>query len=717
MKHSFSRFASLGALTLLSSLLIAQAPPVATPPSDEEELLSLLNTPVTGASKREQRFIDSPQAVEIITGDEIRQEGIFRLQDALKLMTSVDVLEADNGYSAVGMRGVMQEGQPRSVQILVDGVPMYSPLGGPIDLANLPVPLGLIDKVEVVRGPSSTLYGANATSGVIAITTKRPGPGVAGEIRLARADKGTSRGDASLGLGSGPWSLSAGYDGYSMGASGFTAHYLGRPTLLRQYQDGPRSTNPASNPFFGSDAGHGSQAMVRTQYQSPNTTLWLSVGQADKWYGPETYFSFRAGSRTLMLAGWRQAWTPTFSTEVRLHRLNIKDTLSASPTLAFGFGDPGFLSNYTWNNQAVTQMEVQGNWTVTPDIFVVMGADTRKLEAQPSIFIGLPTGGNESASGGFLALDWRFLKNVNLSLGLRAENESLGGSRTSPRLAVVWNPSATSALRAGYYTSTRSPQVMEQRVNFTFFAGQLTPTPYGNLPVYAFIQPNPDLKPEKTTNLEVGYRQGLGQVTLDLTVYRMKFNSLINQQSGAPYVQPGAVTPPGVPVTFPARVMLPSQFVNVGDATNSGVEFAATWAIRKGWSTGFNATVLRFTKDNQTAPDPILGDQFAYTTRNKGNLWLRMHQGAFTAFAAVQRVGSTTAEGLSAVSAPYFEARPAYTQVHLNLGWECCKGVTLGAYARNAAKEFTLQGSVDPARQTPYQAMRREIGGTLSYRF
>ena len=128
---------TLPALLLAAGPLVAQAPP---PDTTELELFELLNTPVVGASKREQRLIDSPQAIEVLTGDEIRQMGIYRLQDALKLMTSVDLLESDLGYSVIGMRGVMQEGQPRTVQVLIDGVPLYTPQGGTYDINNLPPP-------------------------------------------------------------------------------------------------------------------------------------------------------------------------------------------------------------------------------------------------------------------------------------------------------------------------------------------------------------------------------------------------------------------------------------------------------------------------------------------------------------------------------------------------------------------------------------------------
>jgi len=711
---------------IASPHLTAQAPP----PSMEDELLALLNTPVQGASKREQRLIDSPQAIELITGDELRQMGIYRIQDALKLMTSVDLLEADNGYSVVGLRGVMQEGQPRTIQVLIDGVPQFSSIGGTIDISNLPVPIDLIDKIEVVRGPSSTLYGANAVTGVIAITTRNPGKGLTASARASLADKRTSRGALSLLLGDGKWGVSAGYQGYSMGASGFDTHNLGRPTSLLSYRDQPSSPNPSANPWIGSDAGHGSQAMARGQYVAKDTSVWISAGRSDKWYGPESYFSYRTAARTTLLAGWRQAWAEGFSTELRIHQFKSENHLSASPYLAAAFEDPGFLSDYNWAEVKTTQAELQANWTLTQDFFLVFGADTRKIETGRARFVGLANGAEETASGGFAALDWKALPTFSVSLGLRAENESLGGSRTSPRLALVWNPTPSSAVRAGYYTSTRSPQILEQRLDVSLFSGMFYPVLNNplppNIPVYSQLVPNAALKPEKTTNIELGYRQAFGPLTVDLTVYQMKFSQLITQVALAPVMQPGVTVPPLPPpftgTSYAARLNLPKIFQNAGDATNTGAELAVTWVIQRGWSAGANMTLLSFTKDQRPAYDStqhpfVSTDEFAYTVRKKGNVWLRVQEGRFTGFLAIQAVGSTMAEALSVSAAPAFEPRDRFIQWHANAAYEVWPGLSMGAYVRNGAKEFTLQGATGPERLTPYQAMRREIGGTVSYRF
>lgn len=726
MARSFSPLCLTLAVGLSSVPLSAQTPP----PSLDDELLALLNTPVQGASKREQRLIDSPQAIELITGDELRQMGVYRLQDALKLMTSVDLLEADNGYSVVGLRGVMQEGQPRTIQVLIDGVPQYSAIGATIDISNLPVPIDLIDKVEVVRGPSSTLYGANAVTGVIAITTRHPEKGLTGSARISLGDKRTTRGGLSLLLGDGQWGVSAGYQGYSMGASGFETHYLGRPTSLRSYLDQPTSGSTSANPWIGSDAGHGSQAMARGHYTAKDTSVWFSAGRSDKWYGPEGYFNYRTAARTTVLAGWRQAWAKDFSTELRIHQFKSENHLSASPYLATAFEDPGFLADYTWAEMKVTQAELQANWTLAQDFFLVFGADTRKIETGKTRFIGLAKGAEETASGGFAALDWKARPDLSVSVGVRTENESLGGSRSSPRLALVWNPSPSSAVRAGYYTSTRSPQILEQRVDVSLFSGMFYPTLNNplppNIPIYSQLLPNAALKPEKTTNVELGYRQAFGPLTVDLTVYQMKFSELITQVALAPVVQPGTTIPPLPPpftgTTYATRLNLPKIFQNAGDATNTGAEVALTWIIRKGWSAGANMTLLSFTKDQLPAPDPtqdafVSTDEFAYTVRKRGNLWLRVQEGKFTGYLAVQAVGGTMTEALSVSASPTFEPRDHFVQWHANAAYEVWPGLSLGAYVRNGAKAFTLQGATGPERQTPYQAMRGELGGTLSYRF
>lgn len=714
---------TLGTLSMMLSLGVpgwSQQAPQA-PSREELELLELLNTPVTGASKREQRLMDSPQAIEVLTGDELRQMGIFRLQDALKLMTGVDILEQDNGFSVVGMRGVMQQGQPRTVQILIDGVPLYNAMTASIDLSNLPVPLEVVERIEVVRGPSSTLYGANAVVGVIAITTRKAADGFHGEARLGVADKGTSRWGSAVGWGSGGFGLTAGYQGASLGNSDRTGFAVGDLN-----QTSPIIMSDGLNP----DASHQSAAFARMDWKNDHTSLWMSVGAGNRKYGQFQTVINRSYENTTLLAGWREAWTGTFATELRLHRVNstytfhmdqgtVNNYRAARQLLALP--DVDISGNYTFADTTTTQVEVQANWDPSKDLHFVMGADTRKVDIPKVIFLGINQDETNTASGGFLAMDWTFTPGWTLSVGARAENEGLGGSRTSPRATLVWSPAPTSVLRLGYYTSTRSPQMAETKVDYTFPSANQAALG-GQFPLYmvaSAILPNNELDPEKTSNFEVGYRHSIGAVTLDLTLYRMKISDQITAASLAPRIQ--VINVPVSPtVTVAENVpIFQQQFQNKGSATNTGAELAVTWAVQKDLKVGLNGRYLKYTQDdtaNATTPASWEGE-FSYAPKSLATAWVRFTRGKFSGYFDLQHVGAAHVEALTASAFTYYNERPGYLQCDAQVGYEFMKGLNLSLYARNAAREYTLQGGAGPDRPFIYQVQRRELGGTLSYRF
>lgn len=709
-------YRSLGVLTALLALgtpgWTQSKPPTPHTDNDLAELLELLNTPVSGASKREQRLLDSPQAIEVVTAEEIRQMGIYRIQDVLKLMTSIDIIEADNGYSVIGMRGVMQEGQPRTVQVLIDGVPLYTPLGGTFDINNLPLPLDLIERIEVVRGPSSTLYGANAVVGVIAISTKKLDKGLHGDFRGSLADKATARSAGNLRWRDSGFGVLAGYSGASFGDSGFRAHQVGfvspYPNPLGGTVDPWITFDGPNGAGHQSDKAHQSAAYARGEYRTETTSLWISSGQSRKRLSPVgqppvSYMNYRFYDINTFLAGWSQSWSKSFSTEVRIHRMQNKAGAGPSALLASVLADPAWAGNNTWGDVTSDQIDLQANWNPSPSLHFVFGADTRKISLGKDITHGIQESAEESASGGFASAEWNLSPAHTFSVGFRAENESLGGSRVSPRAIYVWSPSKNNVLRVAYLTSSRSPQYFEQRINFTMRA------PVTGLPPIFRILPNSDLKPEKTANFEVGYRHIIGSITLDATVYRMKFSDLITQETSAIFIYPSPPFPPNF-----ARV--DTKFQNTGDATNQGLELAVSWLIQKGWSAGMNLGYVDFKKDSPKPTDP-LKEKFAYTSGTKANAWTRLALGNWFGSLGLQYTGATDVQALQVYGNPLFDKRDAIFQFQLNAGYEFLKGLSVSAYIRNGAKEFTEQGATGPDRPTYYLAARREIGATLAYRF
>ncbi len=111
-------------------------------------------------------------SVTVIPAEEILASGARRLQEVLRDAVGVNVVEtgAPGQLATASIRG----SEAQQVLVLLDGIRLNSPQLGQFDLANLPVPLDQIERIEVLRGPASALYGSNALAGVIHIITRRP---------------------------------------------------------------------------------------------------------------------------------------------------------------------------------------------------------------------------------------------------------------------------------------------------------------------------------------------------------------------------------------------------------------------------------------------------------------------------------------------------------------------------------------------------------------
>ena len=127
----------------------------------------------TSATGSPQRVTDVPVNMEIVTADEIRRSGAYDIPGVLRHVLGVDVMQWNNDNADVGLRGYDQAYSPR-VLVLVDGRQVYADHYGYTPWAAVPVELGAIRQIEIIKGPNAALYGFNAVSGVINIITYNP---------------------------------------------------------------------------------------------------------------------------------------------------------------------------------------------------------------------------------------------------------------------------------------------------------------------------------------------------------------------------------------------------------------------------------------------------------------------------------------------------------------------------------------------------------------
>ncbi|MBE0618373.1 MAG: TonB-dependent receptor [Proteobacteria bacterium] len=134
--------------------------------------VATLEPVVVTATRTPRQVSEVAPSVTVISAEEIQSTGAQRLQEVLRDVVGVNVVEngPPGSLATVSIRG----SEAQQVLVLLDGIRLNSPQLGQFDLANLPVSLAQIERIEVLRGPASALYGSNALGGVVQIVTRRP---------------------------------------------------------------------------------------------------------------------------------------------------------------------------------------------------------------------------------------------------------------------------------------------------------------------------------------------------------------------------------------------------------------------------------------------------------------------------------------------------------------------------------------------------------------
>ncbi|MBL8863136.1 MAG: TonB-dependent receptor [Planctomycetes bacterium] len=193
---------------------LAQEPvgPSSEPPLAELSLEDLMEIEISVASRHGERLMDVPAAVYVLTGDELRRQGVQTIQDALRMVPGFHVAQWRSQGWDVASRGFtgglseLNQSFMNQLLLMVDGVSLYSPAMAGIWWPLLDIPIQDVERIEIIRGPAGTLWGTNAMNGVVHVITKH-----ARDTQGARLDLvgGTTiaSGDAAYGgtLGENGW--------------------------------------------------------------------------------------------------------------------------------------------------------------------------------------------------------------------------------------------------------------------------------------------------------------------------------------------------------------------------------------------------------------------------------------------------------------------------------------------------------------------------------
>jgi iron complex outermembrane receptor protein len=551
---SICRIATVNTFALLLSLTVtvrmtrAQAAQSNQNPPGNLKQLSLEqlgNVEVTTASKEPEQVWRTPAAIYVITQEDIRRSGATSIPEVLRLAPGLEVARTDSDHWAVGVRGF--GGQfSKSLLVLIDGRSVYSPLFAGVYWQVQDTLLEDIERIEVIRGPGGTIWGANAVNGVINIITKSTkdthgtlvsmGGGNVdqgiGEVRMGGTNgKGLDYRVYGKGFIRGPEFHPDGsnFDHWKTGQLGFRTDWNlnTRDTLTLQgdmYEglDGERVaislyTPPSRQVFNGPHDVGGGNILGRWQRQfSKDSDIQL-----------QGYFD-----RTTRYSPQLDEIRNTFDIDLLYHA-----TVKGGQSVLVGIG---------------------GRWS--PDEIVQKFA-TLDFE---------PHNETDSIYSGFLQDQITVVPDkLALTLGSKFEHNNYSGFEIQPNVQLLWTPTPHQTFWAAFTRAVRTPSRLDQNLQLTLLLQPANPT------IYLRVVGSKNFSSEQLLGTEFGYRTLIAKkLYVDLAFFQNAYDDLYGYGQGAVFVE-NSPAPPHVVLQLPLANALK------GDTT--GFEIAPDWKPVEWW--------------------------------------------------------------------------------------------------------------------------------------
>ena len=475
----------------------------------------------------------------VVTADEIQKYGYRSLADILESVRGF-YITYDRDYSFVGVRGFGRLGDSNNrILVLIDGHQINDNVfGEPYLGTEFLVDVDLIERVEIIRGPSSSLYGADAFFAVINVITRKA-PQLKGvEVSFAPASFGTYDGRASYG---------GQYRGLDVMLSGTFYNSRGATLFFPQFD------SPATNYGVTRNTDYESFQHILATISFHGFTLQGLFSARDKgvptaYYGalfndPRTQnFDYHQYFDLSYQHSFGDTWNFTARTSYDQARLQAPVAYSTGlPDGSTTVDTYSFRGNW-WNSEAKV------NWTLFKKHKITLGTqvmdnlrqDQGDYTAIGNTFVADPA---SSVIWAFYAQDeFAITHTLSLSAGLRYDHYSYFGGTTNPRLGLIYHPFHPTTLKLLYGTAFRAPEPFEMSPDYGPF--------YDN---------NLQLKPETIRSVEGVVEEALGQhFTLEGSVFRNWIDNLISIETNPAdgqsiYENSGGVNATGVEVELDGR--------------------------------------------------------------------------------------------------------------------------------------------------------------------
>lgn len=630
---AFHRRATRSVWLCSSALLVMAGPALAqdrmitagAEPTQLEEV-------VVTASGFEQRITQAPASISVIPRAEIEETRATSIAEILTSVEGVDVGApvGKTGGQTINIRGMGSD----YTLILIDGrrqntAGSVTPNGfGETSTSFLP-PVSAIDRIEVVRGPVSTLYGSDAMGGVVNIITRKVGDVWGGAVTANY----TFQGDDAFGdLFGGDVYLSGPLVPDLLGLS-LRGNYSAREQSALTFENVGGVETPVTG--FGRSSTENEIWSLGGRLSltpHPDHDLWLDVDVARQWYDNakgQLGTNTTAGGYGNALEFNRDQVSLAHDWRLPFGQLSSNLSYGRTETIGriipngvAGAGGPRTLES----ENTIFDTKLYSQWR--NHTFTVGGQywDAQMVDGvAPDTF--------EHQQWALFAEDeWRFTDTLALTLGARHDDHSVFGSHFSPRAYLVWNATPEWTIKGGVSQGFKTPRLEQLASGINGFGQQ------GRLPLLG----SPGLMPETSTSTEVAvfYDNG-GALRASATLFHNQFDDKIATGTpvanctfgltAAQYAAGGYPTTGCVDVGFWPTFATFGQSVNIDEAETQGLEVSARWRFATDWNLQGNYTYTDSEQKSGSAaglpltdtPEHMLNANLRWAATDRLGLWLR----------------------------------------------------------------------------------------------
>jgi iron complex outermembrane recepter protein len=672
------------ALSLMVATASAQTTVVTTKnsalagsPSDLSQLAleDLMNIKVTSVSKTDQKMAQVAAAIFVITDEDIQRSGATNIPDLLRMVPGMDVSQINASTWAVSARGFGGQFSDKLL-VLIDGRAVYTVLLGGVNWDTQNVPLEDIDRIEVIRGPGATIWGANAVNGVINIVTKK-----AADTKGALLSGGAGTQGKAFGLVQYGGSLPKGTD-YRI-----AINYLNNGSLPAPDSASNQDNWNFLHGSFRADTKISSKDSLTVQgdmYTGQGGATIIHVFSIDPpVVGDLNVNDELAGGN--ILARWNHTFSSRSDTSFQFYYDSFDrsgpESDESRRTLDFDFNHHfrwgsrqdlvwGLGYRRTWDTDFGTIDQSFNPSNTTLRLFTVFAQDTFTLRPN----------------------------RLFLTAGTKVENSYFTGYDVDPSVRLAWTPSHTMTLWAAVSRAARSTDRKDTELVAALAA---FPDPNGsNTPVEVVLFGNPNFQNEHTLAYEAGFRtQPNTRLSVDVSTFFNRYDNLETLEGGARVFQP---TP------APARFVVPVTFGNLMYGTTEGAEISTNFKLTDRWTLSPGYAFLEMHLHTKPTSQDATSVAQTQGSSPQNQVQLRSHVGLPQGL-----LWDTSAYFVSALSA---QGVPSYTRVDTQLRWSFTERGEFSVVGQNLLRNTHLE-SMDQLTLVNSSLIQRSVYARFTYRF